>query len=66
MTGPRCWKRRSIIRDGDTLTVQEAGRLGRNLLAGLIVLSDLFQRGVAVEVRERRDGVPPWNFVEDA
>ncbi|WP_276615364.1 hypothetical protein [Nonomuraea basaltis] len=29
------------IRDGDLLTVQEVDRLGRNLLEGLIVLSDL-------------------------
>ena len=33
------------MRPGDMLTVQEAGRLGRNLLEGLIVLNDLFQRG---------------------
>jgi len=40
------------IRDGDMLTVQEVDRLGRNLLEGLIVLNDLFQRGVAVKVLE--------------
>ena len=34
------------------LTVQEVDRLGRNLLEGLIVLNDLFQRGVAVKVLE--------------
>jgi DNA invertase Pin-like site-specific DNA recombinase len=42
----------SYIRDGDMLTVQEVDRLGRNLLEGLIVLNDLFQRGVAVKVLE--------------
>lgn len=36
----------TYIRDGDLLTVQEVDRLGRNLLEGLIVLNDLFQRGV--------------------
>lgn len=35
------------LRDGDMLTVQEVDRLGRNLLEGLIVLNDLFQRGIA-------------------
>lgn len=34
------------------LTVQEVNRLGRNLLEGLIVLNDLFQRGIAVKVLE--------------
>ncbi|MEU4539972.1 recombinase family protein [Streptosporangium sp. NPDC023825] len=42
----------SYIRDGDLLTVQEVDRLGRNLLEGLIVLNDLFQRGVGVKVLE--------------
>jgi DNA invertase Pin-like site-specific DNA recombinase len=42
----------SHIRDGDLLTVQEVDRLGRNLLEGLIVLNDLFQRGVGVKVLE--------------
>ncbi|MFF0866250.1 recombinase family protein [Nonomuraea sp. NPDC003560] len=42
----------SYIRDGDLLTVQEVDRLGRNLLQGLIVLNDLFQRGVGVKVLE--------------
>lgn len=32
------------------LTVQEVDRLGRNLLEGLIVLDDLFRRGIAVKV----------------
>lgn len=40
------------LRDGDMLTVQEVDRLGRNLLEGLIVLNDLFQRGIAVKVLE--------------
>nr|WP_246645463.1 recombinase family protein [Nonomuraea ceibae] len=40
------------LRDGDLLTVQEADRLGRNLLEGLIVLNDLLQRGVGVKVLE--------------
>lgn len=40
------------IRDGDMLCVQEVDRLGRNLLEGLIVLNDLFERGIAVKVLE--------------
>lgn len=40
------------MRDGDILTVQEVDRLGRNLLEGLIVLTDLFERGIAVKVPE--------------
>lgn len=40
------------LRDGDMLTVQEVDRLGRNLLEGLIVLTDLFERGIAVKVLE--------------
>ncbi|WP_435809896.1 recombinase family protein [Streptosporangium sandarakinum] len=42
----------SYIREGDLLTVQEVDRLGRNLLEGLIVLNDLFQRGIGVKVLE--------------
>ncbi|WP_424532398.1 recombinase family protein [Sphaerisporangium viridialbum] len=42
----------SHIRDGDLLTVKEVDRAGRNLLEGLIVLNDLFQRGVGVKVLE--------------
>jgi DNA invertase Pin-like site-specific DNA recombinase len=42
----------TYIRDGDLLTVQEVNRLGRNLPEGLIVLNDLFQRGVGVKVLE--------------
>lgn len=40
------------IRPGDMLTVLEVDRLGRNLLEGLVVLNDLFQRGIAVKVLE--------------
>ncbi|MEU4674689.1 recombinase family protein [Amycolatopsis sp. NPDC023774] len=40
------------MRPGDMLTVQEADRLGRNLLEALIVLDDLFSRGIAVRILE--------------
>ncbi|MFD8104356.1 recombinase family protein [Nocardia fluminea] len=40
----------AYLRPGDLLTVQEADRLGRNLLEGLIVLNDLFQQGISVKV----------------
>lgn len=40
------------LRKGDMLTVQEVDRLGRNLLEGLIVLNELFQRGISVKVLE--------------
>jgi DNA invertase Pin-like site-specific DNA recombinase len=40
------------LREGDMLCVQEVDRLGRNLLEGLIVLNDLFERGVSVKVLE--------------
>ncbi|MFD8880113.1 recombinase family protein [Corynebacterium xerosis] len=40
------------MRYGDMLTVQEVDRLGRNLLEGLIVLTDLFECGIAVKVLE--------------
>ncbi|MFD4353697.1 recombinase family protein [Nocardia sp. NPDC058518] len=40
----------AYLRPGNLLTVQEADRLGRNLLAGLIVLNDLFQQGISVKV----------------
>lgn len=40
------------MRPGDMLCVQEADRLGRNLLEGLIVLNDLFEQGVAVKILE--------------
>ncbi|GAA4621907.1 hypothetical protein GCM10023196_011980 [Actinoallomurus vinaceus] len=51
----------SHIRDGDMLTVQEVDRLGRNLIEGLIVLNDLFQRGVAVKVL---DGIAAGEHTE--
>ena len=51
----------SHIRDGDMLTVQEVDRLGRNLLEGLIVLNDLFQRGIAVKVL---DGIAAGEHTE--
>lgn len=40
------------LRTDDMLTVQEVDRLGRNLLEGLLVLNELFERGVAVKVLE--------------
>jgi DNA invertase Pin-like site-specific DNA recombinase len=40
------------IRNDDMLCVQEVDRLGRNLLEGLIVLNDLFERGISVKVLE--------------
>ncbi|MFJ7619800.1 recombinase family protein [Rhodococcus erythropolis] len=40
------------LRTGDLLTVLEVDRLGRNLLEGLIVLTDLFERGIGVKVLE--------------
>ncbi|GGA72017.1 putative resolvase [Pseudoclavibacter endophyticus] len=40
------------MRDGDMLAVQEVDRLGRNLLEGLIVLTELFERGCTVKVLE--------------
>ncbi|AZK93836.1 recombinase family protein [Streptomyces sp. SID5473] len=49
------------LRDGDILTVQEVDRLGRNLLKGLIVLNDLFQRGIAVKVL---DGIAAGEHTE--
>lgn len=42
----------NFMREGDMLTVQEVDRLGRNLLEGLIVLNELFERGIAVKVLE--------------
>lgn len=42
----------AYLRDGDMLTVQEVDRLWRNLLEGLIVLTELFERGIAVKVLE--------------
>ncbi|MFT4010936.1 MAG: recombinase family protein [Nocardioidaceae bacterium] len=49
------------IRPGDMLTVQEVDRLGRNLLEGLIVLNDLFERGIAVKVL---DGIAAGEHTE--
>src|SRR5699024_6229081 len=46
---------------GDMLTVQEADRLGRNLLEGLIVLNDLFEQGVAVKIL---DGIAAGEHTE--
>ncbi len=50
-----------FVRPGDMLTVQEVDRLGRNLLEGLIVLRDLFERGVAVKVL---DGIAAGDHTE--
>lgn len=49
------------MRPGDMLTVQEADRLGRNLLEGLMVLNDLFERGVAVKIL---DGIAAGEHTE--
>ncbi len=49
------------MRPGDMLTVHEADRLGRNLLEGLIVLTDLFQQGIAVKIL---DGIAAGEHVE--
>ena len=49
------------IRPGDMLTVQEVDRLGRNLLEGLLVLNDLFERGVSVKVL---DGIAAGEHTE--
>lgn len=49
------------LREGDMLCVQEVDRLGRNLLEGLIVLNDLFQRGIAVKVL---DGIAAGEHTE--
>lgn len=40
------------MRDDDMLCVQEADRLGRNLLDGLLTLAALFERGVPVRILE--------------
>ncbi|WP_104131247.1 recombinase family protein [Cryobacterium sp. M91] len=44
----------SHVRPADMLTIQEVDRLGRNLLEGLIVLNDLFQRGIAAGEHSQR------------
>lgn len=49
------------LRAGDMLAVQEVDRLGRNLLEGLIVLTDLFERGVSVKVL---DGIAAGEHTE--
>lgn len=49
------------LRDGDMLAVQEVDRLGRNLLEGLIVLTELFERGIAVKVL---DGIAAGEHTE--
>jgi DNA invertase Pin-like site-specific DNA recombinase len=49
------------LRPGDMLAVQEVDRLGRNLLEGLIVLNDLFKRGIAVKVL---DGIATGEHTE--
>ena len=51
------------LRDGDMLAVQEVDRLGRNLLEGLIVLTELFERGIAVKVL---DGVAAGEHTEQS
>ncbi|WP_223838521.1 recombinase family protein [Saccharopolyspora pogona] len=51
---PRLTAALDYLRVGDMLCVQEVDRLGRNLLEGLIVLNDLFQRGVIAHKGERR------------
>lgn len=38
------------LRPDDLLTVREVDRLGRNLLEGLLVLTELFECGVGVKV----------------
>lgn len=49
------------LRPGDLLTVQEVDRLGRNLLEGLLVLNDLFSRGIAVKAL---DGIAAGEHTE--
>lgn len=49
------------LRDGDLLCVQEVDRFGRNLIDGLIVLEDLFGRGIPVKVLE---GIAAGEHVE--
>lgn len=49
------------LRPGDMLTVQEVDRLGRNLLEGLLVLNDLFSRGIAGKVL---DGIATGEHTE--
>lgn len=42
----------NYMREGEILAVQEVDLLGRNLIEGLVVLTDLFERGIAVKVIE--------------
>ena len=49
------------MRPGDMLTIQEADRLGRNLLEGLIVLTELFKQGIAVKIL---DGIAAGEHTE--
>lgn len=49
------------LRSDDMLVVQEVDRLGRNLLEGLIVLTDLFERNVSVKVL---DGIAAGDHTE--
>ena len=49
------------MREGDMLTVHEVDRLGRSLLEGLIVVTDLFERGIAVKVL---DGIAQGEHTE--
>lgn len=49
------------MRPGDMLTVQEADRLGRNLLEGLFMLNELFEQGVAVKIL---DGIAAGEHTE--
>lgn len=49
------------MRPADMLTVQEVDRLGRSLLEGLLVLNDLFSRGIAVKVL---DGIAAGEHLE--
>lgn len=49
------------LRPDDLLTVLEVDRLGRNLLEGLLVLTELFERGVGVKVL---DGIATGEHTE--
>ncbi|WP_088944551.1 recombinase family protein [Rhodococcus sp. 1168] len=49
------------LRPDDLLAVQEVDRLGRNLLDGLMVLTDLFERGIGVKVL---DGIAAGEHTE--
>lgn len=49
------------MREGDMLTVHEVDRLGRSLLEGLVVPTDLFERGIAVKVL---DGIAQGEHIE--